>query len=112
MKDGNGLEISTNSPEAIEVINKFGKDLLSMNKGVSDIIGKAENYSQSAQILEPVINNIMTVGGSDAQVDLFRQTYLLSLIKSGEKKKAKIYLDEISTSVITTPLNDYWRSLI
>jgi len=54
----------------------------------------------------------MTVGGSDAQVDLFRQTYLLSLIKSGEKKKAKIYLDEISTSVIATPLNDYWRSLI
>jgi len=50
LKDGNGLEISTNSPEAIEVINKFGKDLLSMSKGVSDIIGKADNYPENTLI--------------------------------------------------------------
>lgn len=71
-----------------------------------------ENYLDSASLLEPIICNIEAVGGSDAQVDLFRQTYLLSLIKNGDKKNSRTYLNDITTSDIATPLSEYWSSLI
>ena len=71
-----------------------------------------DDYLKSAQLLEPVITDIAMVGGSDAQVDLFRQTYLISLIKSGDKENSKNYLKDICTSDTPTPLSEYWRSLI
>jgi hypothetical protein len=33
------------------------------------------------------------IGGSDAQDDLFVQTYFCALIRSGEKQKAKIFFE-------------------
>ena len=71
-----------------------------------------ENYKQASVLLNPVINEIIMVGGSDAQDDLFRQMYLLSLIKSGKKKESLKYLNEISTSEKFTPLQEYWQSII
>ena len=37
--------------------------------------------ARSAELLDPVMANVTVVGGSDAQVDLFRQTYFRSLAR-------------------------------
>ena len=37
--------------------------------------------ARSAELLDPVMANVTVVGGSDAQVDLFRQTYFRSLYR-------------------------------
>ena len=71
-----------------------------------------ENYQQASLTLKPIIDNIIKVGGSDAQDDLFRQMYLLSLIKSNKRSESAEYLNTISTSPEFTPLQEYWKSLI
>ncbi|MEQ9618287.1 MAG: tetratricopeptide repeat protein [Deltaproteobacteria bacterium] len=90
-----------------EVWNKTGIPLLEACRAYA--LG---NYTQAALFLEPVIDDVVKVGGSDAQDDLFRQAYLLSLIKSGNKQESKTYLNDISTSEVMTPLQNYWKSLI
>jgi len=65
-----------------------------------------------ADILAQIIDGVEMVGGSDAQVDLFRQAYLLSLINCNKKSEAKKYLNNFSTSPTLTPLQNYWFSLI
>ena len=70
------------------------------------------DYKNAGDILGPIINRINMVGGSDAQVDLFRQAYLLSCIKSGKKDESQRYLKTLSTSEKYTPLQEYWKSLI
>lgn len=46
---------------------------------------------RSATLLEPVMPDVTAVGGSDAQVDLFRQTYFHSLVQAGRKADAVAY---------------------
>ena len=70
------------------------------------------DYKSAGDIMGPIINRINMVGGSDAQVDLFRQAYLLSCIKSGKKDESQRYLNVLSTSENYTPLQEYWKSLI
>jgi len=65
-----------------DVWEKTGLPLLEACKSYA-----TENYALSARVLKPVINNVMMVGGSDAQVDLFRQTYLLSFVDSEPRQR-------------------------
>jgi len=71
-----------------------------------------DKYKPAADILAQIIDDVEMVGGSDAQVDLFRQAYLLSLINCNKKSEAKKYLNNLSTSPTLTPLQNYWLSLI
>lgn len=60
-------------------------------------------------LMEPARETVVQGGGSDAQVDLFRQAYLTSLIAAGERSAARAYLDRLSTGPVDTPLQSYWR---
>src|SRR5262249_4177819 len=53
----------------------------------------AENYRECVRILEPVARDIVRVGGSGAQREMFEDMLLLSLIRSGEAAKARALLD-------------------
>lgn len=108
--------------ESLKLSVNFSKNLKRSEKKVweevsvpliraSALMAKGK-FSDSATIMQPVINSINMVGGSDAQVDLFRQAYLLSCIKSGNKNESEEYLKTLSTSPSFTPLQEYWKSLI
>jgi tetratricopeptide (TPR) repeat protein len=71
----------------------------------------AEAAARLGPLTRPERETVVRVGGSDAQVDLFRQAYLCSLIGAGEKSAARAYLESTATSPVTTPLRDYWRAL-
>ncbi len=66
------------------------------------------DYSRANEYLDPIINEVFCVGGSDAQDELFTQTYLLSLIKTNQRKKATNYFEKYLLHYQHTPLSQYW----
>ena len=67
-------------------------------------------YKEAAEDLEAIEADVWQVGGSDAQVDLFRQTYLVTQIENGAKTMATAYLDSLVPALGATPLQDSWRA--
>ena len=77
------------------------------------IIAFTQNdWKKSALLLKPYINIVGCTGGSDAQIDLFKQTYLVSLIKAKHWQEAKNYLKTYSQGLELSPLNEYWQQQI
>ncbi|PWT88167.1 MAG: hypothetical protein C5B56_09270 [Proteobacteria bacterium] len=64
--------------------------------------------ARCAALLDPVMANITVVGGSDAQVDLFRQTYLRSLFDCGRTADAKTYWTAATAGRTLSPLDRRW----
>jgi len=68
-------------------------------------------WQEAAEILEPVMPRLTTVGGSDAQDDLFRQTYFTALARSGRKADARRYWEHFNTGKKTSPLDGWFLGL-
>ncbi len=64
-----------------------------------------------AALLDPVIAHVTLVGGSDAQVDLFRQTYFCALLESGRKAEARAYWAAMTEAKTLSPLDRRWFGL-
>jgi hypothetical protein len=62
-------------------------------------------------LMEPVIGGCAQLGGSDAQIELFFQTYLLVLIHTNQKDKALQFFTEHLKYYNNTPLSDWWFQL-
>lgn len=66
------------------------------------------NYSKALQFLDPMIKEVGAVGGSDAQIDLFYQTYLKALTKAKRYQDAKIFLNWMTEGRPLTNLQKKW----
>jgi tetratricopeptide (TPR) repeat protein len=60
---------------------------------------------RAAELLDPVMSLMTSIGGSDAQDDLFRQTYLRSMQAAGRHSDAAAYFDRITAGKARTPLD-------
>ena len=65
----------------------------------------AGDRARAAALLDPVMPMMTSIGGSDAQDDLFRQTYLRSLQAAGRHVDAAAYFDAITAGKSRTPLD-------
>ena len=65
----------------------------------------AGDRARAAALLDPVMPMMTSIGGSDAQDDLFRQTYLRSLQAAGRHADAAAYFDAITAGKSRTPLD-------
>jgi hypothetical protein len=65
----------------------------------------AGDRARAATLLDPVMPLMTSVGGSDAQDDLFRQTYLRSLQAAGRRADAAAYFGRITAGKAPTPLD-------
>ena len=65
----------------------------------------AGERARAAALLDPVMPMMTSIGGSDAQDDLFRQTYLRSLQAAGRHVEAAAYFDAITAAKSRTPLD-------
>lgn len=52
-----------------------------------------ENYAACVRELEPVLNEVVRIGGSHAQRELIEDTFLVALMRSGELPRARKLLD-------------------
>src|SRR5690606_7879202 len=53
----------------------------------------AGDAARCAVLLEPILPDLACVGGSDAQNDLFRQTYVVALLDAGRGAEARRRID-------------------
>ncbi len=67
---------------------------------------------RAATLLEPAIDDVGCVGGSDAQDDVFRQTHLVSLIRAGRARSARAALERLLRGHAPSPLEDTWAAQI
>jgi len=67
-----------------------------------------KDYKTVLKYLDPIISEVACVGGSDAQVDLFHQTYLKSLIGARRRKDARAFLARLTEGRSMTPLETKW----
>jgi hypothetical protein len=70
------------------------------------------DHAAAAGLLGPIAGDLWQAGGSDAQVDMFRQTYLVSLIETGERSAAGAFIDAalVVPGTPPTPLQSHWRA--
>ena len=66
--------------------------------------------ARSADLLGPVIDTVTLCGGSDAQVDLFRQTYFRSLLGANRRADAKAYWSKQTAGRNLTELDRSWMA--
>jgi hypothetical protein len=77
---------------------------------VQGCIALAEgDATRSASLLAPIAADLACVGGSDAQNDLFAQTYLVALIRSDRKSEARALLRRRLGDRQPMPIEEYWR---
>ena len=71
-----------------------------------------KNYSNSIYQSRALIESeFYCIGGSDAQDDLFCQTYMSSLVKTNELRDARLFLKHLTRNRKQTSLTDqYWHS--
>jgi len=76
---------------------------------LSAIIDYAKgNYKKALVTLKPLIIDVQQVGGSDAQIELFYQIYLKSLIGAKRTYAANMVLNQYLPYYKGTPLWDHW----
>ncbi|CDZ78310.1 hypothetical protein BN59_02620 [Legionella massiliensis] len=68
------------------------------------------DHQNVCKLLSPIIDSCFQMGGSDAQDELFTQTYLLSLLGCKKKDEAKRVFTNYLAHYENTALADYWFS--
>lgn len=84
------------------------KIILPAGKGV--VAFAQHDYQQACRLFKPVISQCFMVGGSDAQDELFTQTYLVCLIRLNKMKEAHQFFDHYLSHYKNTALAAYWFS--
>ena len=72
----------------------------------------AGDHRGTVDLLEPVIAGVTVGGGSDAQCDLFRLTFIRALAGSGRRAEATARLGALLAGRAPTPLDEVWRAAV
>ena len=91
---------SADDEEAIRVWAPVGRAVIE----AAAAFGAGERASAAA-LLDPVMPMMTSIGGSDAQDDLFRQAYLRSLQAAGRRADAAAYFERMTADKSRTPLD-------
>lgn len=66
------------------------------------------DYATAARVMEPAIRDAQRIGGSDAQNDVIRQTWIVSLAKSGRRDEAAAETARRAGGRRLTPQEEAW----
>lgn len=69
-----------------------------------------QDYKFACELMDPIMADVFCIGGSDAQDELFLQTYCLSLARSGQLTRAKNFFNQYLHHYEKTSLAKYWFS--
>ena len=102
----NAIEAYINTLHPGNMRQLWMKIVLPFCKGVAAYV--KGQYSKAIYFLSPIIKDCFQMGGSDAQNDLFLQTYLLCLLKTNKQEEAKLFFDHYLSYYRNTPLAEFW----
>jgi tetratricopeptide (TPR) repeat protein len=91
---------SAGDEEAIRVWAPVGRAVIE----AAAAFGAGERASAAA-LLDPVMPMMTSIGGSDAQDELFRQAYLRSLQAAGRRADAAAYFERMTADKTRSPLD-------
>lgn len=104
--------------EALAAIQHFAQQQTQEDRfvwqkiGLSLIYGSLayadKDYHKALDYLDPIMDKVACIGGSDAQVDLFRQTYLKALIGAKRYWEAQSFLHHLTQGRDMTKLERKW----
>jgi tetratricopeptide (TPR) repeat protein len=103
LRDATRAEADRDTPDARRAWARVGRALVEASVALA--IGDA---SRGATLLDPVMDEITVVGGSDAQCDLFRLAYARALTDSGRRAEARAFLATLWGTSARTPLEARW----
>ncbi|MCC5831810.1 MAG: hypothetical protein JJU12_02060 [Chlamydiales bacterium] len=95
--------------EALETLEEFagcqsGEERAVWEVGLPLVYGALafaeRDFKRACRHLDPVIKRVACVGGSDAQVDLFRQAYFFSLKGARRYSDARAYLEGLTSGKV------------
>jgi hypothetical protein len=64
--------------------------------------------TRAALLLDPIAGDLACAGGSDAQNDVFAQTYLVALLRAGRRAEARAVLTRRLGARAPMPLEQHW----
>jgi hypothetical protein len=67
------------------------------------------DYKTAAELMEPVMEQSFRIGGSDAQIELLAQTYLLCLLHTRQRDKALLFFSRHLSHYKDTALAEWWK---
>ncbi|BCA94474.1 tetratricopeptide repeat protein 38 family protein [Legionella antarctica] len=67
------------------------------------------DYKTAGELMAPVIGQASRIGGSDAQIELLAQTYLLCLLHTQQRDKAQLFFSRQLSHYKNTALADWWK---
>lgn len=103
----NGMQAYLHTLESGSTQQRLWRDtVLPFAKAIIAFVGEA--YAETTNLLAPIIAACVQMGGSDAQNDLFLQTYLLCLLKTNKQQEAKLFFDKHLAYYRNTALAEYW----
>jgi len=77
----------------------FCEAIISFGKG---------DFQAAYDLLSPIISHYQEFGGSDAQTELFTQTYLICLLNLDKQREANEFFNRYLSHYKNTPLAEYW----
>jgi hypothetical protein len=69
-----------------------------------------EDYAACVSLLEPVLHDVVRIGGSHAQREIIEDTFIVALIRSGELARAHALLDK-RLHRRPSPRDTRWRAV-
>ncbi|MGA8645058.1 hypothetical protein [Candidatus Binatus sp.] len=70
------------------------------------------HYDRASELLQPILNDVPCVGGSDEQRGVFAESHLVSLIRAGRKAEARAALADHIARRPETALERRWAEMI
>ncbi|MCE0724656.1 MULTISPECIES: tetratricopeptide repeat protein [Legionella] len=82
--------------------------ILPLSKGIHAFVNN--DFQSACDLMGSCISRYTEIGGSDAQLEIIAQTYLLCLLHSNKKKAAKEFFNFHLAHYKGTPLAEFWFS--
>jgi tetratricopeptide (TPR) repeat protein len=70
------------------------------------------DYDRASALLQPILNDVACVGGSDEQRGVFAESHLVSLIRGGRRAEARTALSEHIAGRPMTAVERRWAEMI
>jgi tetratricopeptide (TPR) repeat protein len=92
-RDGAGCERRLDELKSLDAAGKLppGPSLIALYRGIQSFADG--DYQEAVRVLEPIMPDIVRLGGSHAQRELCEDTLIVACLRGGKPEKARAFID-------------------